>query len=150
MSDYRRCDIPCGCYFFTVVTHARRPLFKGEDEVDLLRQAMRHVMSTRPFEIQAKVVLPDHLNAVWRLPDGDGDFSRRWRDIKHYVSKRMGNPIHQRCEKLVWQRRFWERAIRDEDDWRRHLDYVHYNPAKHGLASCAPWSGRSARFGGQW
>ena len=137
MSDYRRCFIPGGCYFFTVVTCRRRPLFRDPHQVDLLRKAMRGVMSKRPFEIQAMVVLPDHLHAVWRLPDGDADFSRRWRDIKHDVSRDIDAPVNHRREKPVWQRRFWEHAIRDEDDWRRHLDYVHFNPVKHGLVSCA-------------
>jgi putative transposase len=137
MSNYRRCYVPGGCYFFTVVTHARMPLFKTEEHVNLLRASVRDVMSTHPFEIQAMVVLPDHLHAVWRLPDGDDDFSRRWRDIKHHVSEHIDAPVNHRREKPVWQRRFWEHAIRDEDDWRRHLDYVHFNPVKHGLVACA-------------
>lgn len=137
MSTYRRCYLPGGCYFFTVVTHERWPLFKNEELVNLLRSAMRDVMSTRPFEVQAMVVLPDHLHTVWRLPDGDDDYSRRWRDIKHHVSKQIDAPLNHRREKSVWQRRFWEHAIHNEDDWKRHLDYVHFNPVKHGLVSCA-------------
>jgi len=119
------------------VTYRRQPLFREAGTVVLLRAAMRDVMAKRPFEIQAMVVLPDHLHAVWRLPEGDADFSRRWRDIKCAVSKDIAAPLNHRREKLVWQRRFWEHAIRDVDDWRRHLDYVHFNPVKHGLARCA-------------
>jgi putative transposase len=137
MSTYRRHYLPGGCYFFTVVTYERRPLFKDEERVTLLRSAMRDVMSRRPFEIQAMVVLPDHLHTVWRLPDGDDDYSRRWRDIKHHVSRQIDTPLTPRREKSVWQRRFWEHAIRNEDDWKRHLDYVHFNPVKHGLVSRA-------------
>jgi putative transposase len=137
LSNYRRCFVPGGCYFFTVVTYRRTPLFQNTGNVALLRSAMREVMARRPFEIHAMVVLPDHLHAVWQLPDDDADFSRRWHDIKHHVSKRIDAPVNHRREKLVWQRRFWEHLVRDEDDWRNHLDYVHYNSVKHGLTRCA-------------
>ncbi|MCX7689130.1 MAG: hypothetical protein N2045_14335, partial [Fimbriimonadales bacterium] len=72
---------------------------------------------------------------VWQLPPGDADFSRRWRDIKCYVSAQLATPVNHRGEKRVWQRRFWEHCIRDEEDWRQHIDYVHYNPVKHGLVT---------------
>jgi putative transposase len=94
----------------------------------------------KPFEIDAIVVLPDHLHCIWRLPDGDADFSGRWREIKKYVAKRIGGIGKRPGERDVWQRRFWEHAIRDEDDWRRHMDYICYNPVKHGLVrSPAEW-----------
>ena len=137
MSDYRRCYVPGGCYFFTVVTFQRRPLLLAPGAVDLLRQAMRQAMAVRPFAIQAMVVLPDHLHALWQLPVGDVDFSSRWRDIKGHFARGIDAPVNRRGEKPVWQRRFWEHAIRDAQDWRRHLDYVHFNPVKHGLATCA-------------
>ena len=114
MSNYRRSFIPGSGYFFTVVTYRRSPLFRNAESVARLRLAMRKVMAKRPFEIQAMVVLPDHLHAVWQLPDDDADFSKRWRDIKYQVSKFIDAPVNQRREKLVWQRRFWEHAIRDE------------------------------------
>ncbi|NBC12685.1 MAG: transposase [Gammaproteobacteria bacterium] len=133
MSDYRRCYVPGGCYFFTVVTHRRHTLFGSPEHVEGLRQAVRAVQRARPFTIQAMVVLPDHLHAVWQLPEDDADFSRRWRDIKRGFSSRLDAPVNHRGEKAIWQRRFWEHLIRDEDDWRRHVDYVHYNPVKHGL-----------------
>ena len=134
MSDYRRYYIPGGCYFFTVVTYRRRPLLADAARVALLREALRMVKAARPFEVQAMVVLPDHLHALWRLPDGDADFSSRWRDVKNTVSRSIATPVNRRGEKAVWQRRFWEHAIRDEEDWRRHCDYIHFNPVKHGLA----------------
>ncbi|MBK1724912.1 REP-associated tyrosine transposase [Thiocystis violacea] len=144
MSDYRRCFVKGGCYFFTVVSHRRRPLFDTDGRVELLRQAMREVKGARPFEIQAMVVMPDHVHAVWQLPDGDSDFLRRWRDIKHHVSRRIDAAVNLRGEKSVWQRRFWEHLIRDQEDWRRHVDYVHFNPVKHGLVTRAgDWRYRS-------
>jgi putative transposase len=144
MSDYRRCYIPGACYFFTAVTYRRRPLFQDQANVVLLREAMRQVKASRLFEVQAIVVLPDHLHTLWRLPEGDADFSTRWKEIKKQVSKAIDTPINHRREKQVWQRRFWEHVIRDLNDWRRHVDYIHYNPVKHGLVSAAAdWPYRS-------
>lgn len=153
MSDYRRCYIPGGCYFFTVVTYQRRPLFRDPANIALLREAMRRVKASHPFEVQAMVVLPDHLHSLWRLPEGDADFSTRWREIKNQVSKGIDTPINHRREKQVWQRRFWEHAIRDLNDWRRHVDYIHFNPVKHGLVSAAadwPHSSFARRVAEGW
>ncbi|MGR8979787.1 MAG: REP-associated tyrosine transposase [Gammaproteobacteria bacterium] len=133
MSDYRRAFNPGGVYFFTVVTYQRRPIFSVQENVELLREAFHHVRASRPFTVDGIVVLPDHLHCIWRLPEGDADFSGRWREIKKYVSKRIGGEGCRTREKDVWQRRFWEHGIRNEDDWRRHIDYIHYNPVRHGL-----------------
>lgn len=135
MSDYRRVIIPGGVFFFTVVTHERAPLFSSDERVELLRAAFRKVKAARPFHIDAMVVLPDHLHCIWRLPEGDGDYSGRWREIKKAASREIDARINGRGERPVWQRRFWEHAIRDEADWRRHVDYIHYNPVKHGLVA---------------
>ncbi len=135
MSDYRRILIQGGCYFFTVVTLDRTPIFINEDRVEILRQAFRKVMATRPFQIDAMVVLPEHLHCLWRLPEGDADYSSRWREIKKAVSRQICTATNQRNERMIWQRRFWEHTIRDEEDWRKHVDYIHYNPVKHGLIS---------------
>jgi putative transposase len=132
MSNYRRAFIPGGSFFFTLVTHGRRRLFDDQRAVDRLREGFRRTMAKQPFRIDAIVILPDHLHTVWQLPEGDSDFSLRWRLIKHYLASGIVAPVNHRGEKRVWQRRFWEHAIRDEDDWRNHLDYVHYNPVKHG------------------
>ncbi len=133
MSKYRRAYIPGACYFFTVVTWHRRPLFDQADNIDLLRQSIRTVMQQRPFRIDAMVVLPDHLHCLWRMPENDSDFSGRWRAIKQHVSRKIDAPVNQRKEKQVWQPRFWEHLIRDDGDWIRHMDYIHYNPVKHGF-----------------
>ncbi len=135
MSNYRRVYLPGGTYFFTVVTLDRVPVFINEDRVEALRQAFRKVMAVRPFRIDAMVVLPEHLHCILRLPEGDADYSSRWREIKKAASRRIGMDTNARNERMVWQRRFWEHAIRDEEDWRRHVDYIHYNPVKHGLVS---------------
>jgi putative transposase len=106
MSDYRRARVAGGCYFFNVVTYQRKPLFGDARNVDLLRQAFAWTKAQRPFDIEAIVILPDHLHCVWRLPEGDLDFSGRWRAIKQFVSRRTDAPVLRRGEKTIWQRRF--------------------------------------------
>jgi putative transposase len=143
MSDYRRVFIPGGVFFFTVVTHERVPFFTTEERVEVLRGAFRKVRASHPFWIDAMVVLPDHIHCIWRLPEGDGDYSSRWREIKKAASKAIDTRTNQHHERPVWQRRFWEHAIRDQQDWRNHMDYIHYNPVKHGLVKRPidwPWS----------
>ena len=132
MPDYRRAYARGGSYFFTVVTYERRALLTQPAVYARLREAFRHVGKTRPFAVDAIVVLPDHLHCIWRLPADDEDFSTRWRLIKHFVARGVKAEANTRAEKPVWQRRFWEHRIRDEDDWRRHMDYIFFNPIKHG------------------
>jgi len=141
MSNYQRVFQPGGCYFFTVVTHNRQPLLINPAVIGRLRLAFSHVAKTRPFTVAAAVVLPDHLHCLWQLPESDADFSTRWRLIKHFVAVGCNQASNTRREKPIWQRRFWEHLIRDEADWRRHVDYIHYNPVKHGLVkSPSEWS----------
>jgi putative transposase len=135
MPHYRRNYAEGGCFFFTLVTWQRTPFFADERHVALLRAAFRAVMQSHPFEIDAVVILPDHLHLLLWLPEGDRDYSTRLRLIKTFVARRVDAPMNERREKQVWQRRFWEHTIRDEEDWRRHVDYVHYNPVKHGYVS---------------
>ena len=131
---YRRHYQTGGCYFFTVVTAGRRPWLRHEKHVGLLREAFAHVRARHPFAIDAIVVLPDHLHALWTMPETDANYSLRWRLIKTYVSKRLD------VSAPAWQPRFWEHAIRDDNDYARHMDYIHYNPVKHGRAQTpADW-----------
>ncbi len=138
MPDYRRNWVPGGTYFFTVnLLERKRDLLVTE--IDLLRDSMRRVKRLYPFEIVAWVVLPDHMHCIWILPAGDADFATRWRLIKLLFSKglpkqeRLSSVRKKRKERGIWQRRFWEHTIRDENDYMRHVDYVHWNPMKHGL-----------------
>ncbi|MCC5903075.1 MAG: transposase [Halomonas sp.] len=140
MATYRRAYIPGGTYFFTVVTHNRQPLFTKQQNRDALGQAFRRVKAKAPFVMDAFVLLPDHLHCIWTLPQDDTDYSSRWRDIKKHASRNFLLPIKATG---TWQRGFWEHVIRDEQDWQRHMDYIHYNPVKHGWASTPnnwPWS----------
>jgi len=137
MPRYSRAFVPGGTFFFTVGLLERRRALLTE-YVDALREAFRAVRRTRPFVIDAMVVLPDHFHAVWTLPPDDADFSTRMRLIKTYFcraippTERLSARRVAKGERGIWQRRFWEHAIRDEQDLRRHVDYIHYNPVKHG------------------
>jgi len=147
MPEYRRAKVPGGTFFFTVVTYGRLHVFRDEVAVSLLRDCMRKVRARYPFSIDAIVVLPDHLHCIWTMPEGDSDYSGRWRWVKARFSRAYGRTpgdgsasMRRRDEFGVWQRRFWEHWIRDEDDFKRHCDYIHYNPVKHDLVdSPAEW-----------
>ncbi len=139
MVRYRRNFVPGGTYFFTV-TLADRGSSALVDEIGALRAAFRAARRERPFTIDAVVILPDHLHAIFILPPEDADFSGRWRRIKGYFSTRLiaaGTADNRRAngDFALWQRRFWEHTIRNEDDFARHVDYIHLNPVKHGLVS---------------
>jgi putative transposase len=139
MSRYRRVNIEGGMFFFTH-TLADRSSDLLIREIDRLRRTYRTVQSERPFETIAICILPDHLHAIWKLPEGDADFARRWNLIKGGFSR--GLPAELRSpsktgkrEKGIWQRRYWEHTIRDGADISRHLDYIHFNPVKHSLVA---------------
>ena len=139
--QYRRARIKGGTYFFTVVTHRRRRFLCQAENVELLRNALRHVMKRHPFKIDAFVLLPDHLHCIWTLPQEDHDFSTRWRLVKSYFSRHCESQYRgevsasrkRKKERAIWQRRFWEHAIRDDEDYARHVGFIYYNPVKHGL-----------------
>jgi putative transposase len=114
------------------VTYKRQKLFCDARTIGFLRTAFYLVMGRRPFSIDAVVILPDHLHCIWELPADDYDFSTRWMLVKKHVSILFNTTKNHRGEKFVWQRRFWEHWIRDENDWQRHMDYIYYNPVKHG------------------
>lgn len=148
-------------YFFTVVTHERRPILTSEPGRRALGASMRAEQAARPFKVVAMVLLPDHLHAIWEMPEGDPDYSTRWRRIKGRFSRlwapdgerpEIGASRRRKAERDVWQRRFYEHTCRDERDLKRCVDYVHINPVKHGLVRRAvdwPWSSfhRHVRLG---
>jgi len=139
---YRRAQHRGGCYFFTL-NLANRQSRLLIDQIDLLRTVVCNVRQRHPFNIDAMVVLPEHLHAVWTLPEGDGDYAMRWMLIKSNFSRGVPNgevisaSRKRKEERGIWQRRYWEHLIRDENDYARHLDYIHYNPVKHGHADRA-------------
>ena len=137
MSQYRRPRRPGALIFFTAAL-ARRGSDLLVGEIDRLREAVRITRAERPFGIEAWVVLPDHLHCIWTLPEGDADYATRWRLIKSRFSRgmppgRLRESHVARQERGIWQRRFWEHHIRDDDDFAAHMRYCWWNPVKHGL-----------------
>jgi putative transposase len=142
MAKYYRNYVPGGTYFFTVVTYHRRAILTSDQSRATLRSAFRSVKRRWPFTVEAIVLLPEHLHAVWTLPPDDADYSLRWQKIKEcftaaYVKTVASGGVRRgdRGERNVWQPRFWEHTCREGEDLKRCVDYVHYNPLKHGLVT---------------
>ncbi|WP_074547802.1 transposase [Dyella sp. AtDHG13] len=142
MVNYRRTLVMGGTYFFTVVLRNRRA-DTLVSHVDMLRDALRQTRLRRPFHIDAFVVLPEHLHAIWTLPADDADYSGRWRMCKSLFVRHLPRRGWAADARRIWQPRFWEHLIRDEADFAKHVDYIHYNPVKHGHVGRVadwPWS----------
>ncbi len=147
MPNYKRARSAGGTYFFTQVAYRRRPILCNAAIRDALRNAIVRTREEHPFTIDAWVLLPDHLHCIWTLPSDDADFPTRWAKIKRRVSLAVADRYRDEQlltrsrrthrESTIWQRRYREHRIRDEDDLAKHLDYVHYNPVKHGLVANA-------------
>jgi putative transposase len=143
MPSYLRSILPGGTFFFTVVTFNRQPILTSPQARAILHAAWATIQSRYPFIIEAICLLPEHLHCIWTLPEGDANYSLRWSEIKKFFSHQYRKQIlvsespttsrNKRGEATLWQRRFWEHTIRDQEDFKRHLDYIHYNPVKHGL-----------------
>ena len=143
MSHYRRANTPNATYFFTVVTYRRQIFLCDEPVRNALRNAIRKTQAQYPFKIDAWVLLPDHMHTIWTLPENDPNFSLRWQLIKRYVTRECGATLNRpewlntsktkHKESTLWQRRFWEHQIRDDNDYQTHMDYCHFNPVKHDL-----------------
>lgn len=146
MPEYRRPHAPGGTFFLTLVTWNREPLFSEPDNIAQLRRALAATRRERPFSFVAGVVLPDHLHFLWTLPPEDTDVSSRVGRFKVMFTRALRGPGAlptsvsrsriKHHESDVWQRRFWEHTIRDEQDFEDHLAYIHYNPVKHQVATC--------------
>lgn len=140
MARFRRATTPGATYFFTVNTYQRRRVLTDARVYDALKRSIRDVKTRLPFAIEAFVLLPDHPHCIWTLPTSDADYAKRWNLIKRLTSQRtrdlFAQPVNtsrlKRAELGLWQRRFWEHQIRDERDFERHADYIHWNPVKHG------------------
>jgi putative transposase len=146
MPNYRRTFLAGGTFFFTLVTQRRREIFADALARQCLGKAIRAVQAQRPFEVTAIVLLPNHLHCIWILPDNDDDYSSRWACLKRYFVNSwtaaggreaiISDARRQRHERGIWQKRFWEHRIRNQADMVRHVNYIHYNPVKHGLVRC--------------
>ena len=150
MPTFIRSEKPGGTFFFTVVTYRRRQILTKPDSRLILREVISEVRRQYPFIVDAWVLLPDHFHCIWTLPEGDGDSSKRWGLIKAGFPRKAKPLLHRTAwmthskerhrENTIWQRRFWEHQVRDDEDLFRHLDYIHYNPVKYGLVeNVADW-----------
>jgi putative transposase len=146
MTDYRRVYMPGASWFFTVNLAERRNNKLLVEQIEPLRMAFRYVKKRRPFAINAVVIMPDHLHCIWTLPTGDADFSSRWNLLKGYFSRniskgeRVSASRAKRRERGLWQRRFWAHLLVDQEDFNQHMDYIHWNPVKHGwVRQVADW-----------
>ena len=153
MPDYRRYFVPGGTFFFTLVAAERAPLFAAAAARKLLGTKMREACGKRAFETVAAVLLPDHLHVIWTLPCGDSEYPTRWKAIKAKFTAewlgcggqehRVSDGYRRQRRRGIWQPRFIEHTIRDEEDLLHHADYIHYNPVKHGYLRAPrdwPWS----------
>ncbi|KTD22973.1 REP-associated tyrosine transposase [Legionella londiniensis] len=141
MVYYRRDYTEGAIYFFTLTLHNRRATYLTT-YIHLLGKSFRDVRAKYPFSTLAVAILPDHLHIIWQLPDNECNYSMRWRLIKtNFTKSLLKETIHfkknKRGEYQLWQSRFWEHRIRDETDLQKHVDYIHYNPVKHGYAAKA-------------
>lgn len=134
---YRRSMEKGGVYFFTLVTYQRQPILTIEDNIQRLRDAFRHENQKRPYNIEAIVILPDHIHCIWRLPENDYEYSKRWSAIKRYFSigcknatTKLTDSRRDKREKAVWQRRFWEHTIKSEADWQKTFRLYSLQPSK--------------------
>lgn len=167
MPNYRRL-YEGNTYFFTVVTYNRLPIFDNVKPIQILQNSFKIVEERYPFTNFAICILPDHIHTIWTLPENDQNYSVRWKEIKYQFTKRYLAEIgagearnfsrQKRGEAAIWQRRFWEHNILDDDDLAQHIDYIHFNPVKHGLvAEPAEWQWSSFNrfvedgyYGPQW
>jgi len=156
MPDFRRYFVPGGTYFFTLVTAHRVAIFQNQPARALLGKVIRDQHQEAPFETVAIVLLPDHLHAIWTLPSGDDDYPNRWKAIKAKftsqwieaggIEQDVSSGYRRQRRRGVWQPRFMEHTIRDEQDLHNHADYIHYNPVKHGHVGCPKdWAWSSFR-----
>ena len=153
LPDFRRYFVPGGMYFYTLITSNRLPLFGNQTARTILGEAIRDELKAHPFKQVAIVLLPDHLHAIWSLPPGDAKYDSRWKAIKaKFTSQWLASggiettvaPGYRKQRRRdVWQARFMEHTIQDEQDLHHHCDYLHWNPVKHHLVKCPkdwPWS----------
>jgi putative transposase len=146
MPDYIRNQVYGGIYFFTLVTHKRQPIFSDEVAANILMRAINQTQKREPFDLLAYCVLFDHVHLLIALTADDNSFSQKIRNIKRLTTKEIRSVLR-KPELVIWQDRFWEHTIRDEEDLLHHFDYIHYNPAKHGyVEDFGDWAWSSYRW----
>ena len=151
MPNYRRAYIPGGTFFFTIVTYGRNPIFANQAARRILGNVFREAIAQWPMTVNAIVLLPEHMHMICSLPSGDDGYSKRIGWIKKEFTKRwldaggheaaVSPSKHKERRRGIWQPRFWEHTIEEDDDFDNHFDYIHWNPVKHGHVECPrDWS----------
>jgi putative transposase len=142
MTNYRRNRVPGGSYFLTVVTYQRKKIFAEDFARILFWEVFENVQQKYPFQNSVYCLLPDHFHCIWTLPEGDSDYSTRMKELKRLFSRKypkiyrddpatLSYSRQKRGEGAIWHRRFWEHTIRDQADFNRCMNYIHWNPVKH-------------------
>ncbi len=147
MPNYRRYYIPDSIIFITSVTKDRKPYLKSREDIKLFFYTLREVQKIHPFNLQAYVVLPEHFHWLIRLESTQSNFSVIMKSVKMNFTRNYKD-AHQIKDNLsLWQRGFWDHVIRDENDLSTHLDYIHWNPIKHGyVTKPEQWENSSYSF----
>jgi putative transposase len=151
MPNYRRIKIAGGFFFFTVCLADRRASTLVDYVIEL-QAAWRWTQVRLPFSSPAWVVLPDHIHCIWKLPPDDDNYALRWSLLKRHFTKALGQKMalpsgSRKGERGIWQRRFWEHAIRDERDLENHFTYIRGHPVRHGYAKTIEEWPHSSFFG---
>ena len=139
---YRRLTTKGACYFFTLNLQNRQQTLLT-DHIDTLRNTINKVKHNHPFKLDALVILPEHLHILITLPRDDNNYAKRIMLIKTSFSRQL--PKEENISKSrkskrkrgIWQRRYWEHQIRNDEDYENHINYIHYNPVKHGYVNNA-------------
>ncbi len=139
---YKRLFLKNHPYFITVVTHQRNPILI--ENIDLLRESFKYAKTKFNFQIEAIVILPDHFHLIVEL-NNPKEYPKIIGVVKSYFTKNCDAKYYEHLSqsysrekqnyKPIWQKRFYEHTIRDERDFKLRLDYIHFNPVKHGLVS---------------
>ena len=117
------------------MTHNRYPYLKINADIDLFFITLERVKELFPFDLLAYVILPDHFHWLMKVGDPTGNLSKIMHSIKRNYTRNFKQAHHIQEPINIWQRGFWDHVIRDERDLENHLDYIHWNPIKHGHVS---------------
>lgn len=135
MPDFHRFYIPNSIIFITSVTENRRPYLKESEDIKIFWEVLNTSKKIHPFSLLAYVILPDHFHFLISLPEPSDNFST----VVHSI-KRNFTIEYKKCHSIttslkLWQSRFWDHVIRNQEDLSIHFDYIHWNPVKHGYVS---------------
>jgi putative transposase len=130
----RRWYVPNAIYFITAVTHERRPIFADDANIELLRATMRKAKKYHPFRMHAYALMPDHFHLLIYVP-ASTNISKLMQSIQWNFTRSHKAAHGVTTSVKLWQRGFWDHVIRDDNDFERHFDYIHYNPVKHGYVT---------------